>query len=296
MMASSAVHRLQILGAALLFSTGGAAIKACSLSSWQVASLRSGIAALALLLVLPGARRFWRPRTLLVGVAYACTMVLYVSANKLTTAANTIFLQSTAPMYVLLLGPWLLRERVRRRDLRFTLSLGFGMALFFIGSESPQATAPAPFEGNVLGAMAGLTWATTLVGLRWLGRRGGDEDHAAEASVIAGNLIACVVCLPMALPLGATRPLDWALVGYLGVFQIGLAYIFLARGVRRVPAIETSLLILLEPVLNSLWAWLVHGERPGPWSLVGCIIILLSTAVHTLLRPSVEPPTRSPLS
>jgi drug/metabolite transporter (DMT)-like permease len=210
-------------------------------------------------------------------------MVLYVSANKLTTAANTIFLQSTAPMYVLLLGPWFLRERVRRSDLLFTLSLVVGLALFFVGIEPPQVTAPSPFWGNILGAVAGLMWALTLVGLRWLGRRGG-ESRPAEASVVAGNLIACVVCLPMIFPLAATRTLDWALVSYLGVFQIGVAYILLTRGVRHVPALETSLLILLEPVLNSVWAWLVHGEQPGPWSLAGCAIILISTVFHTVAR------------
>jgi drug/metabolite transporter (DMT)-like permease len=156
--------------------------------------------------------------------------------------------------------------------------------LFFVGVDPPYTTAPAPFEGNVLGALAGLSWAMTLIGLRWLGRRGGEGNHSAEASVVAGNLIACAVCVPMALPVASSPALDWALVGYLGVFQIGLAYIFLTRGVRHVPALETSLLILLEPVLNSLWAWLAHGEQPGPWSLVGCGVILLSTAVYTLLR------------
>ena len=92
------------------------------------------------------------------------------------------------------------------------------------------------------------------------------------------------MCLPLALPLGESQPADWLVVSYLGVFQIGLAYIFLTRGVRHVPALETSLLILLEPVLNSLWAWLAHGEQPGPWSLAGCAAILLSTAAYTLLR------------
>ncbi len=283
-MTSPGLHRLQILGAALLFSTGGAAIKACTLNNWQLASFRSGIAALALLIVLPASRRFWQPRTLLVGLAYASTMVLYVSANKLTTAANTIFLQSTAPMYLLLLGPWLLRERVRRRDLIFTLSLAAGMGLFFVGFEPPQETAPAPLAGNVLGATAGLMWALTLVGLRWLGRRGGVEAASAEASVVAGNLIACLVCLPLALPVVSSVATDWVLVTYLGLFQIGLAYILLTRGVRHVPALEMSLLILLEPVLNALWAWLVHGERPGSWALAGCAVILISTVAYTIQR------------
>jgi len=285
-LSTPALNRAQILGAAVLFSTGGAAIKACALDGWQVACFRSGIAALALLLVLPGGRRFWQPRTLLVGIAYAVTMVLFVTSNKLTTAANTIFLQSTAPMYVLFLGPRLLGERVRPADLGFTLSLGAGLVLFFVGFDPPQATAPAPFAGNLLAAVAGLSWALTLVGLRWLGRdRHGDgKDRPAEAAVVAGNLIACLACLPLALPVTSGGGADWALVTYLGVFQIGLAYILLTRGVRRVPALETSLLILLEPVLSSFWAWLVHGEQPGAWSSTGCAVILGSTLVYTLAR------------
>jgi len=278
------VSRLQILGAAFLFSTGGAAIKAVSLDAWQVASFRSGTAACALLLFLPRARRFWQPGALLVGTAYAATMILYVSANKLTTAANTIFLQSTAPLYLLFLGPWLLAERARRRDLIFAATLALGMALFFVGIEPPQSTAPDPVRGNVFGAMAGVTWALTILGLRWLGRRGESGASSAEAAVVAGNLIACFVCLPFALPVVASRPLDWWLVGYLGVFQIGLAYVWLTRGVRRVPALEASLLILLEPVLNPIWAWWVHGERPGPWSLTACALILAATLVFSLRR------------
>jgi drug/metabolite transporter (DMT)-like permease len=90
--------------------------------------------------------------------------------------------------------------------------------------------------------------------------------------------------LPFALPVVASRPLDWWLVVYLGVFQIGLAYVWLTRGVRRVPALEASLLILLEPVLNPVWAWWVHGERPGPWSLTACALILAATLAFSLRR------------
>jgi len=105
-----------VLAAALTFSIGGAGIKACQLTSWQVTSFRSGIAALTLLLLLPEARKRWNARAALVGVAYAATVTLFVLANKLTTSANTIFLQSTAPLYILLLSPWLLRERIHARD------------------------------------------------------------------------------------------------------------------------------------------------------------------------------------
>jgi len=288
-----AVPRFQILGAALLFSTGGAAIKATTLGAWQVACFRSTLAAIVLLLSLREWRACLRPRVLAVGTAYAATLVCYVTANKLTTAANTIFLQSTAPLYLLLLGPRLLGERLRRADVVFGLALAAGMTLFFVGFEAPQGTAPDPARGNLLGALSGLTWALTLLGLRWLGRaadEGGSD--AAGPAVIAGNLIAALVCLPGALPVHAVGARDALVVGYLGVFQIGLAYVWMTRAVRHVPALETSLLLLLEPVLNVLWAWWVHGERPGGRSLLGCAVILAATAAHTL--STLRPPGKGP--
>jgi drug/metabolite transporter (DMT)-like permease len=158
------------------------------------------------------------------------------------------------------------------------------MVLFFVGHEQPQITAPDPFLGNILGALAGLSWAVTILGLRWLGRDEAGGSQSAGAAVLAGNLIACIACLPMALPVLHSRPADWLIVGYLGVFQIGLAYVWLTIGVRRVPALEASLLLLLEPVLNAVWAWLVHAERPGPWSLAGCLVILLATSARAFRR------------
>ncbi|MDQ3521214.1 MAG: DMT family transporter, partial [Gemmatimonadota bacterium] len=164
-----AVPRLQLLAAAALFSTGGAAIKATSLSGWQVASFRSGIAALMVLLLVPAARRLPDWRVLLVGVGYAATMILFVVANKLTTAANTIFLQSTAPLYILLLGPWLLHERIRSKDLVFMLVVALGLLPFFLGTDTASATAPDPQRGNMIAALSGVAWAGTIVGMRWLG-------------------------------------------------------------------------------------------------------------------------------
>ncbi len=287
--------RFQIIAAALLFSTGGAAIKATTLSSWQVAGSRSGIAALALLLMMPTARRRWTWPTMAVGVAYAATMIFFVLANKLTTAANTIFLQSTAPLYILLLSPWLLREPIRRQDLFFMVALALGLGLFFIGVEPPMATAPDPLRGNLLATLSGISWALTLMGLRWMGKQ---EEHAAHSPVVAvvvGNLVAFLFCLPWAWPLVGGTVNDWLTVGYLGIFQIGLAYALLTGAVRHVPALETSLLLLIEPVFNPLWAWLAHGEKPGGWSLLGGAIILLATTLRTvqgvqsrLMSPSLQ--------
>jgi len=302
---STLLSRLSILGAALLFSTGGAAIKGCGLSGWQVACFRSLVAAVVLWLLLPAARRGWSARTPLVAVAYAATLVLFVLANKLTTAASSIFLQSTAPLYVLLAAPLLLQERVALRDVIFMVLIGSGLALFFVDVEPSSRIATDPLLGNILGAASGVTWALTLMGLRWLERdheagrpeaaeigagqpdtspRKPDGSSPGLGAVVLGNLLACAVCLPQALPIGGSSAVDWALVAYLGVFQIGLAYVLLTRGFRRVPALEASLLILLEPALNPLWTWLLQDEVPGSWAIVGGVLILLASAGNSWQR------------
>ena len=280
-LSASSRDRFMVLAAAIFFSTGGAAVKACSLDGWQVASFRSAVAVVALLLLVPSTRRGWTRRTWLVGIAYASTMILYVLANKLTTAANAIFLQASAPLYVLLLGPWLLGEKIHRRQLAFMATLAAGMIFFFVGSQPVSATAPDPMAGNILGALAGLSWALCIMGLRWLARDA-DDVGATTAAVCCGNLLAALVALPMALPVAASTPTDWAIVVYLGVFQIGVAYAFLVRGITRVPAFEASLILLAEPVLSPFWAWLAHGEVPTMWASVGGVIILGATAVIAL--------------
>ena len=277
-MNSRTISRLQILAAAVLFSTGGAGIKLCALSGWQVAGFRSGVAALAVLLMMPDARRHWGWRPLMVSIAYAAMLILFVSGNKLTTAANTIFLQSTAPLYVLLLSPWLLREPTTRRDLLFMAVLALGLATFFVGVHPSFTSAPDPGRGNVIAALSGVAYGVTIVGLRWLSRR---EDGSVGAAIVGGNLIAFLFCLPWALPVETGTTTDWLVIGYLGTFQIGLAYVCFRAGVRHVPAFEASLLLLLEPVLNPVWAWAVQGEHPGSWSLLGGGTILTAVVVKT---------------
>lgn len=262
--------RVQVALAAALFSTGGAAIKLTGLGASAVLAGRSGIALATMLLLLPAARRGWDWRALTVGVAYAATTLLYVQANKLTTAANAIFLQSTSPLFVLVLAPLLVHEPTSRRDLGYVAVLAAGMLLFFVGTPRRFVTAPNPLLGNALATGCSLTWALTLIGYRWVARHGGSVGAAAAA----GNLIACLAGLPLAWPASGAGAVDWLIVVYLGVFQLGLAYVFLARAVPRVTALEASLVLLIEPVLNPIWAWWVHGETVSLPALGGGVIIL----------------------
>jgi DME family drug/metabolite transporter len=93
-----------------------------------------------------------------------------------------------------------------------------------------------------------------------------------------------LLCLPKALPLVSFPVRDVLIIGYLGAFQIGLAYVFLTRAMRVVPALEASLLLMAEPALSPVWAALVHGERPGTLAILGGALILSATLARTLMR------------
>lgn len=280
--------RLLIVLGAVLFSTGGAAVKGTTLSGWQVAGFRSGVACLTLFLLLPQARRGFSWRVVPVAVSYAAVLTFYVLANKLTTAANTIFLQSTAPLYLLVLSPLVLKERIRRQDLWFMVALAIGLSLFFVSIEAPSVSAPAPLMGNLLGACAGVSWALTLLGLRWLAKHPDNSSPVTAAAL--GNLFAFLICAGWAFPVAASAPADWLLIAYLGVFQIGLAYVFVTAAIHRITAFEASLFVLVEPVLNPVWAWLILGEAPAALALLAGAMILMATIVRTLQkRDDVDP-------
>ena len=266
------------MASAVLFSTGGAAIKSTQLTSWQVAGLRSLVAAIVVALLLPTSRRSWSWSSGAVAMAYALCLTSFVIATKNTTAANAIFLQGTAPLYLVLLGPWLLQERTRLSD---WVTLGLvvaGMALVFGGGNAPQSSAPNPMLGNWLGAFSGLTWALTVCGLRWLSKRGGGNSMAP---VLMGNCIAVLFCLSQVLPVREVTGRDWAALLYLGVFQVGLAYWCLTQAMSGLRALEASLLVMIEPALNPVWTWWLHGEQPAPAAVAGGVLIVGSALMKS---------------
>lgn len=277
MPARKALPALMLALCALLFATGGAAIKLAPFTAWQTAAFRSGIAAMVLLAVLPEARRGWRLSTWPAAASYAATLILFVHATKLTTSANAVFLQCSAPVYLLVIGPVFLKERLRRSDLWMGLLIVAGMLLFFLGHAAPQATAPDPHTGNLLALLSGITWALTLAGLRSAARASGGS---ALPMVVAGNLLVFLVCLPQAFPIVHVDGPGIAVVVYLGCVQIALAYWLLTRGVRHVPAFESSLILLLEPVSNPIWTWLIYGERMDGWALAGAGLVLAGVALQ----------------
>lgn len=274
--------RLLLTGA--LFACGGTLLKLCEFPSLQRAGCRAAIAALTIFVLLPEARRLPNLRILRLWPAYFGATVLYVIANAMTTAANAIFLQSAAPLWLVLLGPLLLRERPTRADLLTLLGVGAGMTLFFVAPAQALATAPEPRLGDLFAIASGVAYALLLLGMRWLSRAGTGEQCAAIAW---GNLLTAPVAIAL-MPAFDQTPIagsaqDWLVIGCLGVFQVGLAYALLVRAIPHVPAMRASLIMMIEPALNSAFAWLVHDERPHPLALGGGVLILASVAAASWL-------------
>ena len=269
---------LLVLGAAILWSTGGLFIKATQLSALELSFGRSLLAAITIAIFTRregfGINRISGITSLL----YAALIILFVLATKLTTAANAIFLQYTAPVYVLILEPIFYKEKFRLRDLiTVTVCLG-GMVLFFVGRLRPEDV-----TGNVLALASGVCFALFFLLLRHSKAR--DVNRASSA--IYGNLIVVLICAPAffgALEKGISGA-DVSRVAYLGIVQIGFAYLLftsaMARGVR---SIDAGIVGYIEPVLNPLWVFLFLGERPSGWAMIGGLIIIVSVMTHTIIE------------
>jgi DME family drug/metabolite transporter len=272
---------LSVAAAATLWSSGGLFIKLAPMPGLTVACGRSLIAAIFYLLVLRPRMRSAKWTT---AIAYAGCVVTFVAATKLTTSANAIFLQYTGPAYVLLLGPWLLDEPFRLIDaICVALSLA-GMSLFFVGKvEQGQML------GNGLAALSGVFFAFAVVFLRRDAKRGQGD---ALPSTTLGNLIAALCTLPWAWQAHFTGTGVMVLL-YLGIVQLGIAYLLFIRGVRHIPAGEASLVSMLEPVLNPVWVFLGYGEKPGVWTLAGGGIVIAAVVIRTLVPAESTPQVAS---
>ena len=267
---------LFVLGAALLWSTGGLFIKWTSLSGLELSFCRSFFAAITVALVTRHEGFGINRVTGVASVLYAVLLILFVLATKKTTAANAIFLQYTAPVYLLVLEPLIYKEKFRSRDLVTVLVCVGGMALFFVGQLRPQDV-----TGNLFALASGLCFALYFLLLRHPKAR---EVNRAS-SVIWGNVLAVVITAPWGLAAIPDMNLhDTLSVIYLGVVQLGIAYtlftVAMARGVR---SLDAGIVCFIEPVLNPVWVFLVLGEQPSRWALLGGAIIVTAVIAHMLL-------------
>jgi len=265
-MADLTPHRTavgQLVLAALCWSLGGLLIKAVDWPPLAVAGGRGILAAIFLMLT-NGRLHFTFSRVqVLAAFAYAGCTVFFVAATKYTTAANAILLQYTAPIWIALLAAWLLGEHTTRRDWIIIAVVFAGMGLFFADGLELSG-----FVGNVFGVISGLCFAAMTIALRK------QKDGSPVESIILGNLIAFAIGLPFMIGAPLPSAAGWGALVALGTVQLGFSYWLYARAIRRVTALEAVIIPVFEPILNPLWVFLARGERPGPWALLGGIIVL----------------------
>jgi drug/metabolite transporter, DME family len=272
-----------ILAAVVLWSTGGLFFKMTTVTAFEVNAGRCLLAALTvgLLTFHKGLRlNGW---TLLTSLLYAGTLSCFAIANKKTTAANAIFLQYTAPIYILLLAPLVLKEKFKWADLVTVAFCLAGMSLFFLDTVPSATLSPeSQFEGNIYALVSGVFFGIYFTLLRH--PRSLTQNPAV--SVFYGNLIAVLFMLPFIL----ANPSAWTTqdvlaVSYLGVFQIGLAYFLFTYGISKgVRSLDASIIGFIEPLLNPIWVFLIVGEKPANWAIIGGIVIIATVAGHTIFN------------
>jgi drug/metabolite transporter (DMT)-like permease len=238
-------------------------IKSIDWPPMAIAGGRSAIA-IPIIFLCVGRPRFTFSKAQIGGaIGYAGTVILFVFATRMTTAANAICLQYTAPIYVALIGRWYLHERASRIDWLVIAVALIGIALFFM-----DRLTVAGWWGNILALVSGLAFAAVALFLRK------EKAGSPVAAIILGNVIVALAGAPFifqAPSLGGDGL--WRLL-LLGTVQLGLPYVFYATAIKHVTALEATLIPLLEPVLNPLWVMLALGEQPGPWAIVGALLVL----------------------
>lgn len=261
---------------ALLWSMGGLFIKLVDWSPMAIAGSRSGIAALVMLVYLKKPIKDYNKNKLIGGLIYTSLMLLFVSANKLTTSANAILLQFTAPVWVALFSGFFLREKIRNYDWYAIGAVMVGMTLFFVGDLETGNTL-----GNVLAVLSGVSFAGVVIFLKL------QKDGSPVEMTILGNLLTFLVAIPFLFFVDYSLK-NVAGILILGVFQLGISYILYSIAVQHVSAIEAILIPILEPLLNPVWVFIFTGEAPGPLAIVGGVVVVGSVVIRGIYLNNLE--------
>ena len=255
---------------AVLWSTGGVLIKLIDWNPLAIAGMRSAIAALLILAVVRKPKFNFSFMQVGGAISFSATVICFVYATKLTTAANAILLQYTAPVYTALFAWRFLRERTSWVDWATIAVVFGGVALFFLDDLSRGG-----YMGNILALMAGVAHA-------WLGLFLRKQKNASPTeSILLGNILTAVVGLPFMFGVRLSM-LDWTGLSLLGVFQLGISYVLYAYAIRRVRALDAMLIFMIEPILSPIWVFLVVGESPGRWALAGGAVVIISVTIRSI--------------
>ena len=261
----------EMLICATLWSIGGIFIKLLPWNGFAVASLRSLISGLVILIYIRMMRYpiIVNRQTVLSGCLTGCVYLCFVIANKLTTAANAIVLQFTSPIFVLLYSALFFHAKIEKRDAVTVVITLFGIILCFL-----DGLQGGYLLGNIIAITAGLFMAGMYVCL------GNLEKVQRFSAAFFGQCFTAIVGFPWVI---ATHPvLNGATISYvliLGIFQLGISYVLYVRASEFCPPIACCLLGVLEPLLNPVWVMIFDGETPGPFSFIGGLVVLITITV-----------------
>jgi drug/metabolite transporter (DMT)-like permease len=259
----------------MLWSTGGLFIKLVTLDAMQISFFRCIWAAVVFAAVFKKQIFYANLFTFINAFSYAAVLILFVLANKMTTAANAIFLQYTAPIYILIFEPILNKTRYEKINFITILICFIGMILFFMGEISPGY-----MVGNIVALLSGVAFAAFMLGMRK------NKKEFQFSAIFYGNILVFLFCIPYMFGIKNFNLANLAMVSYLGIFQIGTAYIIFSYGLKRVLAIEASFLSMIEPVLNPVWVFLGYGETPSLTAIAGGIIIIAAIMSRAFILES----------
>ena len=262
--------------AAVLWSTSGILVK---ILPWSPISVLAGRSIFSSLVFLVYLRRFpFRPTRwqLLAAACYVLTQFLYITSIRMTTAANAIFLQYTAPIYIIMLAYWFLREKPSRADWVAMLVIFAGLGLFFGDGFSLDG-----FYGNLLAALSGVSLALMTVALR------AQKDGSPAESLLLANVFSAVFGFYFVWH-EPWSVISWVGIAYLGIFQIGISFVLYSLAIKVIPALEATLISNLEPILNPIWVFLFIGEMPGPLALVGALVVLVGVLISSIASARAE--------
>lgn len=271
---------LATMAAALIWSTAGVLVKLISQDAFTILFYRSLYAGILFLAVFRKEALHLDRRVLLISIFYAPLLICFVSATKLTTAANAIFLQYISPAIVLVLEPRLLGTPIKRYNLLTVVVCLAGMSLFLVD----QPANDSHWLGIVVAAFSGVFLAGLVLSLRFSNR------PQQVSGIFFGNIWVVLVTLPFFLKAPAPSVTEHIMLAYLGFIQIGVGYLLFTYGQRRIPALETSLISMLEPILNPVWVVLWYGEQPSNWTMAGGILILLALVVRQVYLRTLTTP------
>lgn len=265
---------LMLLACVVLWSSSGLFVKLSTLNPIALAGGRSAITALVLLAYLRRPQFTWSRAQVLGAISMAVTFFLFITSTRLTSAANSILLQYTAPVWVALFGSWYLGEKARGYDWATMGVILLGMALFFGDELTTQG-----MIGNIMAIVSGISMA-------WMSLFVRKEPESGAETVLLGNTLTAVIGAPLlisAVMAGTVGAVEWGILLYMGIFQLGIAFILYTVAVRKLPAIESMLISMIEPILNPIWVFLVVGERPGALAIVGGVIVIVAVTMRSLI-------------